>query len=473
VPLGIPLRILDETELVLRKAKHEPLPDCFANFSITYPTVQISEEPREYFDEIALKYFHQCFLGDAHTWPFLHGAQLSQEPLVRSAMQACGMATLYNSQNVSGGREQHILMHSRTIRLLERALDHPTDCKSDSVLTAVALLGFYDNLTCEDSDVAESWRAHVSAASKLVQLRGKEQLRSAIGRALYRELRSQLLIDCLWADRRPTSFLIEWQDELSRETPMEERQDFAPSDALHSIVLDFADLRFQMRECMVTPANALGQLANLARQADAWARETAKLGEAWQITSDHHKDCTGEVWVGLAHRYSNNAVAATWNSYRTLRIMLTRAQEIMVLHRADQSSDDLANQIAALRKARKFFTDEICASVPSQLGHLPLRGSKETTSALYTAFALIWPLFFAATCALDQVGEHVQHATSASHTSSQSSADTDQASVAVAQASWLINRLSHISNGIGLKWAGGFIEVLHGDFRVFQTYILP
>jgi hypothetical protein len=224
---------------------------------------------------------------------------------------------------------------------------------------------------------------------------------------------------------------------------------------------------------MITPADALGQLANLSRQADAWARETVKLGEAWQITTDHYNDSTGGTWIGLAHRYSSNAVAATWNSYRTLRIMLTRAQEIMVQYGTDQSSVDLTNQIAALRKVRKFFTDEISASVPSQLGHLPLRGSKETTSALHTAFALIWPLFFAATCALDQVGEHMRHATSAPHTSSQSSAAIDQASVAAAQASWLINRLSHISNGIGLKWAGGFIEVLHGDFRVFQTYILP
>jgi hypothetical protein len=214
-------------------------------------------------------------------------------------------------------------------------------------------------------------------------------------------------------------------------------------------------------------------LADLSQRLESWAQATRNSGETWRFAVHLEPETAENRFGALAHKYSSDSAATTWNSYRTLRIMVTRAQEIMLRHSTDSCHADIGHQMNLLRKIRRDCTDEISASVPFHLHHLPSALPKTHGAVFHTALALIWPLFFAATCALEQVGASLRQMTATTCPLDEMTSLESQASAAAVQASWLIGRLVYISTDIGLKWAGGFVDVLHGDFRVFQTYMLP
>jgi len=46
---------------------------------------------------------------------------------------------------------------------------------------------------CDSKQSIQSWKAHIKGASQLLQLRGKAQLKSSVGRTLFREMRAQIV----------------------------------------------------------------------------------------------------------------------------------------------------------------------------------------------------------------------------------------------------------------------------------------
>ena len=149
--------------------------------------------------------------------------------------------------------------------------------------------------------------------------------------------------------------------------------------------------------------------------------------------------------------------------------MLTRTQE-MLCRRLSFSEADREEQMQYFRKVRRILTDEICATIPSVLGHAS--PAFNSPCLLITAYAAIWPLFFAGTCALERVGSGAYFILKneflpPGQTSNRSAA----------QAQWIMGRLEYISTHIGLRWADGILAILRGDFKIpvdqIEEYVLP
>ena len=407
-------------------------------------------------DDIAANYFFESFTSNNH-WQFMRtfAASRTLDPCLELAMKACGMAALDNVQNVPMGTEYAQSMYVEALGLLNDALRDPKRCKTDESLIAVAMLGYYENLTCDGFQSIQSWKAHVKGATQLLKIRGKNQFKTTIGRILFRETRNQIMVHSIWDDEAPPDFLWEYQSEVVKYN--NENDIAGPIDAMSRIIFEFALLRANIRYKTVPDNLAASQAAELERQIIEWQVETSKSDERWRYY-DMEVDDSEHVWGNMVHSYWGQPVPNAWNTIRGVRIMLTRTQE-MLCRRLSFSETEHEEQMQYFRQTRRQLTDEICATTPCMLGHASPAFS--SPSILISAYAAIWPLFFAGTCALERVG------TSAYGILTNEALPPGQATnKAAAQAQWIIGRLEYISTHIGLKWADGVLAVLRGDFKV-------
>ncbi|KAK5133593.1 hypothetical protein LTR08_007541 [Meristemomyces frigidus] len=409
-------------------------------------------------DDIAMTHFFNRFTS-ARDWEFLRGyaGRAHLDPCLELAIRACGMAALDNVEELVMGRDYAQSMYVEALGLLNSALRDPKRCRTDESLIAVAMLGYYENLTCHSKESVTSWKAHVTGATQLLKLRGKQQLKSDAGRTLFRLTRAQILIQCIWGDVAPQSFLWDWEDELERQTVNHHL--VKPADDLACLCYDFACARASMRTKTISDVEAATLCSDLDCRMIQWSIDAMNGDELWRYREIDVQD-SPHVWNGTVHAYTQQPAPSVWNTYRGVRILLTRCQEDLC-RRFGFTDAEREEQLGYFRRIRRQMTDEICAAVPAQLGH----ASPAYTSpcVLISAYSSIWPLFFAGNCALERVG-------SAAWVQMQNG--SAQTSAAFAQTAWIIGRLEYISKYVGMRFAGGIADVLKGDFTIADDLLV-
>lgn len=178
----------------------------------------------------------------------------------------------------------------------------------------------------------------------------------------------------------------------------------------------------------------------------------------WRYTTLDVKD-RPEVWNGIMHNYAGSVAPQFWNTYRSIRIMVSRAQEGFCT-RVCMSPAEREMKLQQCKSVRRLMTDEVCYGAPACLGQAG-EAMFNSPCVLVSAYATIWPLFFAGTSALERIWKaDLQGLDLAS-------------SAASAQVTWVVGRLEYIARTIGLKWAEGIAAVLKGDFRLHDVALLP
>ena len=164
------------------------------------------------------------------------------------------------------------------------------------------------------------------------------------------------------------------------------------------------------------------EINEIDRRMIQWSIDTMAHDEAWRYY-DLQVDDSPHVWNGMVHAYAGLPAPGVWNSYRSIRIMVTRTQELMS-QRFNPSPADQAAARTYFRAVRRQLTDEICATIPCCLGQA--QPAFSSPCVLITAYNSIWPLFFAGTCVLERIGGRWPSKDSAS------SADTPSSSSSAA-----------------------------------------
>ncbi|KAK4503579.1 hypothetical protein PRZ48_004494 [Zasmidium cellare] len=428
----------------------------------TLEQIGVPDSLRFNVDELATTYFFNQFTSQNGHWTWLRDqARLSNmDPVLELSIRACGIACFDNVQHIAQGREYSRKLYAEALGLLNGALRDPKRSKTDDSLVAVAMLGYYENLTCDSRDSILSWKAHIQGATQLLKIRGKNQFKTQIGRMLFRETRSQILINCIWEDQSPPAFLYEWEQELEEMSP--NRQQVAPADRLTIICWDFASLRCKVRYKTITDAEALDLAAQIEMRMIEWSIETMAK-PAWQY-HDLEVEESPDVWNGMVHSYVVHPAAGVWNTYRSMRIMLTRTQEYLYRRIHPNPAHEDAGQFKYFRSVRRQMADEICAGIPSQLGHAS--PAYNSPCLLITAYMSIWPLFFAGTCALERIGTNAWK-------EALSGDLLPTTSAAASQASWVIGRMQYISQHMGIHWADGVAATLKGEFVNVEEVAQP
>ena len=232
-----------------------------------------------------------------------------------------------------------------------------------------------------------------------------------------------------------------------------------PADSFANICYDFAKVENKMKLNTITDEEASTQVNAIDTRLVQWSINTMATQDYWRYYDLQVED-SPHVWNGMVHAYAGLPCPGVWNTYRGVRIMVTRAQEHLAI-RFSPSPAARQSQHAYFRAVRRKLTDDICATIPVSLGHA--QPAYSSTCILITAYNSIWPLFFAGTCVLERIG---QSAGKNIHQFNSTS------SAAMAQLAWILERFDFISKELGLRWADGVAATLRGDFKIHDD-ILP
>lgn len=407
-------------------------------------------------DDAGQTYFFKQFTADNGHWTFLrqYESHSRLDPVLDLAIKACGIAALDNVRGIVMGREYSRLFYAQALSLLNGSLRDPRRCKTDESLVAVLMLGYFENLTCDGRESIQSWKAHIMGATQLIQLRGKSQLKTQIGRLLFREFRAQILTNTIWDNLDPPPFLWDWNPYLQLYS--ENLENIQPADELSLICFDFSRLKCRMRLQTISEADAYNSVNHIEMRMIQWSIDSMNAHVFWKYRDIEVPD-SPHVWNGLVHAYEGHPAASVWETYRSVRIMISRTQE-MLLRRLGIPPEQEGTRVSYYRSIRRQMTQDICAAIPSQLGHAP---GYNSPCILITAYGSIWPLFFAGTCAVERISPQVWSNLDGDGEYGMSAATSS----ALAQTLWIIGRLEYISKNVGLKWADGVATMLRGDFE--------
>ncbi|KAI0474985.1 hypothetical protein GGR56DRAFT_489489 [Xylariaceae sp. FL0804] len=374
---------------------------------------------------------------------------------LQHAFNACSMAFLYNRAGPGNNlHEQSIYEYSEALTKTNAALRDVEAQKSDTTLAAVLLLGLYESISARQIG-SLNWGSHTEGAIQLVKLRGRKQLRTKTGVQIFVAVRTQMIIHSLTSGRAPIMGTEWWLTDAVKDP-------FAANS--QRLMIKTGEIRAEVTRLMNnmtrTPDNVEIML-DMVRKAQTvdqevltWMRD---VPDDWGYTTVAWEDqvpnggdyARADVFPGRVDVYRDFWIASIWNSARTVRLILA---SLIVRCAAWVCSPvdyrTTPEYATAARTCVDMITD-IIASVPYQLGWRPRDdayrrrqqpqppqqqkkpnlggfacGDEEASKGL-AGYFLAWPL----TCVNGQ------------------DYTTD------AQRAWVLGRLHHIADVIGVKYA--------------------
>ncbi|PYH97854.1 Zn(II)2Cys6 transcription factor [Aspergillus ellipticus CBS 707.79] len=388
---------------------------------------------------------------DAHLYFLPALLEVDSSPAVMASVNAAGLATLANIQRcprlMLEARRQYTTALSQT----NVALNDQARATTDSTLAAVLLLGIYEIITCDGSELMARWEHHIDGAMRMVELRGTEQLQTQIGLGLFMQLRSQFALSNIYR-KKPTHPLLL---ELSRDAPERRGQPNNCTEQLFAYLTQASDLCARISHgSHGGPTEIIREALKLEADLIAWA---LNVDSGWQYSVvNTAPDSTTDspfrpIYGDYYHVYSEVNSVVIWNTYRLTRLVV---HEIIgaVSERMCQISKESAQYQTVIQRSvevSRQLAEDICASVPFVFRHSGIIGPglRQASGGM---FRLHWALFVAADC----LGSTPQ------------------------MQEWILNCLDQIGYNSGIRQAlsmshllrkGGHLEWLTRDFRRLEV----
>jgi hypothetical protein len=233
------------------------------------------------------------------------------------------------------------------------------------------------------------WGHHADGAAALVGYRGEEMFNDALSRKLYWTVKSQAVINNV-IKAEPLEPFMDWENLWKRDIVIPNENHAIKLTTLCTRIpaLRAAGMKWLQApmsgECALKVIDLMGHAKVLDQLLAGWAFDTPtswKPRVVGTVEGEMENPQEAEVWPGNLESYSDLWVAAIWNQWRSMRIVL---QSIVVnccerlfqptqLHRVPEYQH-AASVLAAM-------VDAVCASVPYHMGH-PMPAFDEWETAL-------------------------------------------------------------------------------------------
>ncbi|PVH77619.1 hypothetical protein DL98DRAFT_495253 [Cadophora sp. DSE1049] len=269
--------------------------------------------------------------------------------------------------------------------------------KSDQTMASIMLLGLYETNTCNNRQSMETWTRHITGASALLQVRGKEQLSTPIGYRLFIHLRTQIITNCLLRHATVPDIISEWSQDLDFETAEQ-----AAATTLSNLAIRYCNLRASMTAFRdySDPDRIISTACALDAEYEMWAR-TCPIQYIYQtVTLSEGVD---DIFSDYYHVYPSIWTGAIWNNYRSARILVNGLilDQLKYLYQTNPESSLLwedhcfdQNQILASTNTLLQLCHDICASVPYFLGYShDSSGLRGQPPKCVNGNLLLWPLY--------------------------------------------------------------------------------
>ncbi|KAL3474920.1 hypothetical protein BJX99DRAFT_168349 [Aspergillus californicus] len=333
---------------------------------------------------------------------------------VTASVNAVGLSALSNihssPQLMLTAREEYITALAET----NAALSNPMLSTSNSTLIAVSFLGLYELMTCNGLPLMDRYLNHLEGSSKLLQLRGSDQLTDDVGLGLFTQSRITIVLGNFWL-KRPTPT---WLKALSREALVYRGGRGRIEDKLFVLIAQVGDLCARLRnDALIDPAKIVKSALQLDNDLIDWAR-SIEPGLCYTVVDvpENQGNINGRlpfrhIYGTQYHIYPDTMVSIWWNDYRFARLILQELvcwfSEYLARKDEDPNSEHRQTRASSIALTTQLC-DEVCASVPYYLGVTESSPKENTSSPRTGGFVrLIWPLFIAAD-ATGATPEHVE-----------------------------------------------------------------
>ncbi|KJZ72389.1 hypothetical protein HIM_08192 [Hirsutella minnesotensis 3608] len=289
------------------------------------------------------------------------------------AFEACSLASLNNRVGTGNDFEKESLgKYTKALSATYAALRDPEVAKQDATLGSVLLLGLFENITARHVGML-AWGSHIEGAIQLAKARGRKQLRTKVGLAMFIAVRTQMIIHSLSTSKCPVMGADWWMNDTIRDEHASECQ------RLNIII---GELRAEANRLLAAPTRSVDHVEKVSAlmtrckvhdQACAdWATNLPEYflpkTVAWENRVPHKDYTKAEVYPGRVDAYQDLWVTSIWNMMRCSRMVLA---SIIVRCAAWVSAPvdyrTTPEYATAARTCANAIVDTI-ASIPYQLG---------------------------------------------------------------------------------------------------------
>ena len=294
---------------------------------------------------------------------------------------------------------------------MNRTLTDPSEVKGDATLLSVLLFALFEDFICSVTTLPLRSK-HAQGAMALIRNRGREILQNPRSLKLLNTVHYQTLVNhiflCEPIDALDFIYTI---DDWSKFPAVEKDK---ATNRLTFLTLNIPNLRAAARKIFSIPQcnekvemvkEVMADAISLDQKLSAWPSEAPETWRFDSVAYVHELDTieTAEAYYGPVHKYPDLRAAFTYNKWRTCMILT----HVIILNCAEWLSRTLCITMTEQEEAKlvlRTMVDEICASVPFQLGFISNEmGEKDAIDPHIVGnfalrlggYYLIWPLFVA------------------------------------------------------------------------------
>jgi hypothetical protein len=396
-------RITDETSKVVEKAgrdytrlrakKREELLTPRPPVRDKAELLSVSISPP--LEATAIGYFFSVF-SRSGTFAYLpeYAMSLAKDDSIVQALCASAlgsMALQYRDVALSHSARRY---YTASLMRINRDLSKPEAIALDSTLLRVVMLSAFESLDFHKDGNPQNWGAHVEGSSRLLLMRGKEQLKNRFGRLLFHHAGVNILVHSMVHGIAIPAELLQ----LFEHATFYPGEMDSVSTHIMSLLLKMAVTAPRVQNMQVS--EVLKKIFPLDDQAGEFLEELSELAPFQVInitnSSDEHQQRI-HTFEGHMHRYQDQQTARLYNTARLIRLTLKQWMFVAVTN--SSSTVDRSHlpglgrhsvierewiKCKALSESAELVKD-VLASVPYSLDLLE---SQDSTEARY----LIWPL---------------------------------------------------------------------------------
>ncbi|KAL1301855.1 hypothetical protein AAFC00_006040 [Neodothiora populina] len=345
-----------------------------------------------------------------HALAPLYQASSEGSPL-RVSLHAVALSALSMLSSKRILQHQAALAYGKAIKTMSTALLDTTFAQKDETLLAALVLSWYETINASDGSM-RAWSSHIDGAAAILKMRGSSQFHDPLGLVLFRQVRTEMFINCLRSGTAPEDFPEQggWLSDTHLGT-------YDYRDPVHDLMHHAVELptllqiqKEIMRHAPDTEAlSDMQALVGRARQVEKAMADTKLPDEFRPRTIGYIADLpedidTATAWVGPVYDYRDVYVASALNKIHSCRILAAKIMTtgIMWMYPVGYSQKEEYRHATYIQQRA---TDEICSSVPlhfrwGKRNGEHLNSSDEEmnhTVDLVVGYLLHWPLRVART----------------------------------------------------------------------------
>ncbi|KAF1846029.1 uncharacterized protein K460DRAFT_338880 [Cucurbitaria berberidis CBS 394.84] len=297
-------------------------------------------------------------------------AQPNTEEILRGSVNAVSLAGLANATKSLAIMHKAQVAYVNALQVTNSALRVKETAVKDSTLISVILLGTYENLVSNSQRSIQAWAKHVVGACTLLNLRGKEQFETSIGRRVFHQFYGVVLLVSLKTGT-PIHHRIQDLYKALAPTSNYDIQGRIFTTKMVSVMSDSIDLN---HDKLSDPVIMVNRALIIDREID---EVTALMPTIWHYETVFLKNPSKHLYGDSYHVYADPWIAQMWNNLRTCRMSLYKTLLKNLARGCEQynpplfSPDEIKLRKEATEAVMRDTAAAIIASVPQITAMIP------------------------------------------------------------------------------------------------------